>query len=161
MYKRSKVLRIPPHSISISFAEWNILFICTMVSLQTKKKVRKFNPRISLKILLIFNPYLTNRLFPAISHCLHHLIWSQMLEGVVKKIALDFEVGGIAKIAKASKDSKVSEVGADIEALVNQSWFYPCHGNHILLFCLKSHSKWLPPNFHIYFSLSLAHLKWY
>ncbi|XP_071736773.1 uncharacterized protein [Rutidosis leptorrhynchoides] len=48
-------------------------------------------------------------------------IGSLMLEGAVKKIALDFEVGGIAKIAKKSKDSKVSEVGTDIEALINQS----------------------------------------
>ncbi|XP_071729987.1 uncharacterized protein [Rutidosis leptorrhynchoides] len=48
-------------------------------------------------------------------------IGSLMLEGAVKKIALDFEVGGIAKIAKASKDTKVAEVGTDIEALVNQS----------------------------------------
>lgn len=44
-----------------------------------------------------------------------------MLEGFVKKIALDFEVGSIAKVAKASKDSKVSEVGVDIEALIKQS----------------------------------------
>ncbi|KVI01961.1 G-protein beta WD-40 repeat-containing protein [Cynara cardunculus var. scolymus] len=34
-------------------------------------------------------------------------IGSLMLEGLVKKIALDFDVGSIAKVAKASKDSKM------------------------------------------------------
>lgn len=48
-------------------------------------------------------------------------IGSLMLEGVVKKIAVDFEVGSIAKVAKASKDSKIAEVAADIENLINQS----------------------------------------
>ncbi|KAJ0607997.1 putative transcription factor WD40-like family [Helianthus annuus] len=48
-------------------------------------------------------------------------IGSLMLEGLVKKIALDFEVGSIAKLAKASKDSKVSEVAADIETLIKQT----------------------------------------
>lgn len=48
-------------------------------------------------------------------------IGSLMLEGVVKKIAMDFEVGSIAKVAKASKDSKIAEVAADIENLINQS----------------------------------------
>lgn len=41
-----------------------------------------------------------------------------MLEGLVKKIALDFDIGSVAKLAKASKDSKVSEVAADIENLI-------------------------------------------
>ena len=44
----------------------------------------------------------------------------QMLEGGVKKIALDFDVEKIAKTAKASKDSKIAEVGADIELIVKQ-----------------------------------------
>nr|XP_043627737.1 phospholipase A-2-activating protein [Erigeron canadensis] len=47
-------------------------------------------------------------------------IGSLMIEGLVKKIALDFDVGSIAKMAKASKDIKVAEVGIDIETLVNQ-----------------------------------------
>lgn len=44
-----------------------------------------------------------------------------MLEGLVKKIALDFDVGSIAKVAKNSKESKITEVGADIE-LLTRSW---------------------------------------
>ncbi|XP_024959190.1 phospholipase A-2-activating protein [Cynara cardunculus var. scolymus] len=48
-------------------------------------------------------------------------IGSLMLEGLVKKIALDFDVGSIAKVAKASKDSKVAEIGADIETLIQQT----------------------------------------
>ncbi|KAK9077301.1 hypothetical protein SSX86_005638 [Deinandra increscens subsp. villosa] len=48
-------------------------------------------------------------------------IGSLMLEGSVKKIALDFDVGSVAKLAKASKDSKVSEVANDIETLIKQS----------------------------------------
>ncbi|CAI9104464.1 OLC1v1003135C2 [Oldenlandia corymbosa var. corymbosa] len=47
-------------------------------------------------------------------------IGSLMLEGLVKKLALDFDVENIAKAAKASKDAKVAEVGADIEAIVKQ-----------------------------------------
>lgn len=46
----------------------------------------------------------------------------QMLEGSVKKIALDFDVESIAKAAKVSKDAKVAEVGADIELLTKQNW---------------------------------------
>ncbi|URE01794.1 PUL domain [Musa troglodytarum] len=38
-----------------------------------------------------------------------------MLKGVVKSIAIDFDVVNIAKDAKGSKESKVAEVGADIE----------------------------------------------
>lgn len=45
-----------------------------------------------------------------------------MLEGLVKKIALDFDVGNIAKVAKGSKEAKVAEVGADIELLAKESW---------------------------------------
>lgn len=45
-----------------------------------------------------------------------------MLEGSVKKIALDFDVESIAKAAKVSKDAKVAEVGADIELLTKQNW---------------------------------------
>lgn len=46
----------------------------------------------------------------------------QMLNGLVKRIALDFDVETIAKAAKASKDAKIAEVGADIELLTKQSW---------------------------------------
>lgn len=48
-------------------------------------------------------------------------IGTLMLEGLVKKIALDFDVGNIAKVAKASKEAKIAEVGADIELLARQS----------------------------------------
>ncbi|XP_059314154.1 uncharacterized protein LOC132064980 [Lycium ferocissimum] len=48
-------------------------------------------------------------------------IGSLMLEGVVKKIALDFDVANIAKAAKASKDTKIAEIGADIELITKQS----------------------------------------
>lgn len=44
-----------------------------------------------------------------------------MLEGLVKKIALDFDVLNIAKAAKGSKDNKIAEVGSDIELLAKQS----------------------------------------
>lgn len=44
-----------------------------------------------------------------------------MLEGLVKRIALDFDVENIAKTAKASKDTKIAEVGADIELVVKQN----------------------------------------
>lgn len=42
-----------------------------------------------------------------------------MLEGLVKSIAIDFDVRSIAKGAKASKEVKIAEVGADIELLIN------------------------------------------
>lgn len=45
-----------------------------------------------------------------------------MLEGLVKKLAMDFDVGNIAKAAKASKEAKIAEIGADIELLTKQSW---------------------------------------
>ena len=45
----------------------------------------------------------------------------QMLEGLVKKIAMDFDVENIAKVAKASKEAKIAEIGADIELLTKQS----------------------------------------
>ncbi|KAG5526582.1 hypothetical protein RHGRI_032755 [Rhododendron griersonianum] len=48
-------------------------------------------------------------------------IGSLMLEGLVKGIALDFDVENVAKTAKASKDTKIAEVGADIELLVKQN----------------------------------------
>lgn len=48
-------------------------------------------------------------------------IGTLMLEGLVKKIALDFDVGNIAKVAKGSKEAKVAEVGADIELLAKES----------------------------------------
>uniref|UniRef100_A0A2N9ECM6 PUL domain-containing protein n=1 Tax=Fagus sylvatica TaxID=28930 RepID=A0A2N9ECM6_FAGSY len=44
-------------------------------------------------------------------------IGSLMLEGLVRKIALDLEVEDIAKAAKASKEAKIAEVGVDIELL--------------------------------------------
>lgn len=48
-------------------------------------------------------------------------IGSLMLEGLVKRIALDFDVESISKAAKASKEAKLAEVGADIELLVRQA----------------------------------------
>lgn len=44
-----------------------------------------------------------------------------MLEGSIKQIAIDFDVENIAKIAKASKETKIAEVGVDIEVLTKQS----------------------------------------
>ncbi|PON76893.1 Guanine nucleotide-binding protein, beta subunit [Parasponia andersonii] len=48
-------------------------------------------------------------------------IGSLMLDGLVKRIALDFDVENIAKAAKTSKDTKIIEVGADIELLTKTS----------------------------------------
>ncbi|XP_019413607.1 PREDICTED: phospholipase A-2-activating protein-like isoform X2 [Lupinus angustifolius] len=48
-------------------------------------------------------------------------IGSLMLEGLVKKIALDFDVLNVAKAAKGSKEAKIAEVGSDIELLAKQS----------------------------------------
>ncbi|WOH04652.1 hypothetical protein DCAR_0624063 [Daucus carota subsp. sativus] len=48
-------------------------------------------------------------------------IGSLMLDGLVKQIALDFDVENVAKLAKASKEPKVAEIGADIELTVKQS----------------------------------------
>ncbi|XP_047315801.1 phospholipase A-2-activating protein [Impatiens glandulifera] len=48
-------------------------------------------------------------------------IGTMMLEGLVLKIALDFDVENIAKLAKASKDAKIAEVGNDILLLVKQT----------------------------------------
>lgn len=45
----------------------------------------------------------------------------QMLEGLVRKIALELDVENIAKAAKASKEAKIAEIGADIEVLTKQS----------------------------------------
>ncbi|KAK4798160.1 hypothetical protein SAY86_030486 [Trapa natans] len=47
-------------------------------------------------------------------------IGSLMLDGLVKQIALDFDVESIAKVAKASKEAKIAEVAADIEILIRQ-----------------------------------------
>ncbi|CDY61297.1 BnaCnng37650D [Brassica napus] len=47
-------------------------------------------------------------------------IGSLMLEGLVKKIAIDFEVESIAKSAKASKEAKIIEIGTDIDLLIRQ-----------------------------------------
>ncbi|KAL0816463.1 hypothetical protein Bca101_072907 [Brassica carinata] len=49
-------------------------------------------------------------------------IGSLMLEGLVKKIAIDFEVESIAKSAKASKEAKIVEVGADIDLVIRQPY---------------------------------------
>ncbi|CAK7329744.1 unnamed protein product [Dovyalis caffra] len=48
-------------------------------------------------------------------------IGSLMLDGLVKRIALDFDVENVAKAAKASKEAKMAEVGADIELLTKQN----------------------------------------
>ncbi|QCD88520.1 phospholipase A-2-activating protein [Vigna unguiculata] len=48
-------------------------------------------------------------------------VGSLMLKGLVRKIALDFDVLNIAKAAKGSKDAKIAEVGSDIELLTKQS----------------------------------------
>lgn len=45
-----------------------------------------------------------------------------MLEGLVRRIALDFDVESIAKAAKTSKETKIAEIGADIELITKQSW---------------------------------------
>ncbi|MED6204151.1 hypothetical protein PIB30_006212 [Stylosanthes scabra] len=47
-------------------------------------------------------------------------VGSLMLEGLVKKAALDFDVLNIAKAAKASKESKLAEIGSDIELVAKQ-----------------------------------------
>uniref|UniRef100_A0A0E0LGL7 Phospholipase A-2-activating protein n=1 Tax=Oryza punctata TaxID=4537 RepID=A0A0E0LGL7_ORYPU len=44
-------------------------------------------------------------------------IGSLMLNGLVKSIALDLDVKSVANAARASKDLKIAEVGADIELL--------------------------------------------
>ncbi|OVA18644.1 WD40 repeat [Macleaya cordata] len=48
-------------------------------------------------------------------------VGSLMLEGLVKGIAMDFDVQSIAKVAKASKEVKIAEVGADIELVTKQT----------------------------------------
>ncbi|KAJ4844454.1 hypothetical protein Tsubulata_028947 [Turnera subulata] len=48
-------------------------------------------------------------------------IGSLMLDGLVRRIALDFDVENVAKAAKASKEAKIAEIGADIELLTKQS----------------------------------------
>ncbi|XLR55930.1 hypothetical protein HN51_010259 [Arachis hypogaea] len=48
-------------------------------------------------------------------------VGSLMLEGLVKKAALDFDVLSIAKAAKASKEAKLAEIGSDIELVAKQS----------------------------------------
>lgn len=39
----------------------------------------------------------------------------------MKPIAIDFDVQTIAKEAKASKDAKIAEVGAEIEIIIKSS----------------------------------------
>ncbi|XP_047941705.1 phospholipase A-2-activating protein isoform X2 [Salvia hispanica] len=48
-------------------------------------------------------------------------IGSLMLEGLVRRVALDFDVLTIAKTAKSSKEAKIAEIGADIELVAKQS----------------------------------------
>ncbi|KAG6711561.1 hypothetical protein I3843_05G053600 [Carya illinoinensis] len=48
-------------------------------------------------------------------------IGSLMLEGLVRRIALELDVESIAKAAKASKEAKIAEIGADIEVLTRKS----------------------------------------
>ncbi|KAK4258688.1 hypothetical protein QN277_005111 [Acacia crassicarpa] len=48
-------------------------------------------------------------------------VGSLMLEGLVKKIAVDFDVLNIAKAAKNSNEIKIAEVGADIELLATNA----------------------------------------
>ncbi|XP_072956348.1 ubiquitin homeostasis protein lub1 [Typha angustifolia] len=45
-------------------------------------------------------------------------IGSLMLDGLIKSIAIDFDVQSIAQDAKSSKDLKIAEVGADIELII-------------------------------------------
>ena len=52
-----------------------------------------------------------------------------MLDGLMRKIALDIDVEDIAKATKASKDAQIAEVGADIELLTKQSWISQVPGN--------------------------------
>jgi phospholipase A-2-activating protein len=40
-----------------------------------------------------------------------------MLKGLVKSLALDLDVKSVASSAKSSMDTKVAEVGGDIESL--------------------------------------------
>lgn len=41
-----------------------------------------------------------------------------MLDGLVKSIAIDLDVQSVANDAKASMESKIAEVGADIELII-------------------------------------------
>ncbi|XP_039131042.1 phospholipase A-2-activating protein [Dioscorea cayenensis subsp. rotundata] len=45
-------------------------------------------------------------------------IGSLMLDGLVKSIAIDFDVQSIAKSAKTSKDTRIAEVAADIDLII-------------------------------------------
>ncbi|KAK3023019.1 hypothetical protein RJ639_045013 [Escallonia herrerae] len=56
-------------------------------------------------------------------------IGSLMLEGLVKRIALDFDVENIAKVAKASKDTKIAEIGLDMDSGVGESADPSCSGD--------------------------------
>lgn len=44
-----------------------------------------------------------------------------MLEGVVKSIAIAFDIQSLVREAKASKDAKIAEVAADIENLLTST----------------------------------------
>lgn len=57
----------------------------------------------------------------SLKYLICQILFTQMLEGLVKKIALDFDVLNIAKAAKGSKEAKIAEVGSDIELLTKQS----------------------------------------
>lgn len=41
-----------------------------------------------------------------------------MLDGVVKSIAIGFDVKAVAEAAKASQEAEIAQVGADIELLI-------------------------------------------
>lgn len=63
-----------------------------------------------------------------------------MVEGLVRKIAVDFDVENIAKLAKASKDTKIAEAGADIELITKQSWSVVSSGKPINFSCYPTHA---------------------
>lgn len=60
-----------------------------------------------------------------------------MLDGVVKSIAIGFDVKAVAEAAKASQEAEIAQVGADIELLIADPWtrlIHPAVKNHSLLF---------------------------
>ncbi|CAA2940899.1 Hypothetical predicted protein [Olea europaea subsp. europaea] len=55
--------------------------------------------------------------------CFHDLLQfhrMEMLEGLVRRIELDFVIVSIAKASKSSKDANIVEVGADIELVAKE-----------------------------------------
>lgn len=69
--------------------------------------------------LLIAFILLADQLFSLVISLLCSVM--QMLEGLVRRIALELDVESIAKAAKASKEAKIAEIGADIEVLTRKS----------------------------------------